>query len=74
MCIQRQLLALDLHFRGTYVKDVVNSCVWARDTISDISFSQFLLLGCLGVPLLSVLSAANPSLWHNRFLFMDRET
>lgn len=71
MCIQRQLLSLDFHFRGICLKDVVNSCVWARDTISDISFSQLLLLGCLGVPLLSVLDAANPNLCHYHFLFME---
>lgn len=71
MCIQIQLLALGLHFWGTYLKGVVNSCVWERDTMSDTSFSQLLLLGCVGVPLLRELRAAKPNLWHYSFPFME---
>lgn len=61
-------MALDVDFRGTYPEDVVKS---AENTISDVSFPQLLLSGCLGVPLLCMLGSANPILWHYLFLFMD---
>lgn len=79
--IQRQLLALDLHCRGTCLQGVVifgfsfsSFFSWVTVTISDISFSRLLLLCCLAVPLFSALCSANPSLCHYCFLLMDHKT